>query len=100
MPHYLLQASYTGDGWKAQVGNPQDAISRLRGTIEGLGGKIESAYYSFGDDDVVAIIEFPDNITAASFSVAGSAGVWFGLVGLAARSRAHGCLRPTVMSHG
>ena len=45
-----------------------------RATIEGLGGKIESAYYAFGDDDVVAIIEFPDNITAASFSVAGSAG--------------------------
>ena len=74
MPLYLLQASYTGDGWKAQVANPQDAISRLRGTIEGLGGRIESAYYTFGDDDVVAIIEFPDNITAASFSVAGSAG--------------------------
>ncbi len=68
MPHYLLQASYTGDGWKAQIGSPQDAVSRLRGMIEGLGGRIESAYYAFGDDDIVAIMEFPDNITAASFS--------------------------------
>ena len=74
MPHYLLQASYTGDGWKAQVGNPEDAVSRVRSAIEGLGGSIESVYYAFGDDDIIAIVEFPDNIAAASFSVAGSAG--------------------------
>jgi hypothetical protein len=40
-----------------------------------LGGKLESFYWSFGDDDFLGIIEAPDDIAAAAFSVAvGSSG--------------------------
>ena len=74
MAHYLLQASYTGESWGAQLRGPQNVIDRLRPAIEGLGGRIESAYYSFGDYDIIAIIEFPDNASAGAFSVAASAG--------------------------
>ncbi len=38
------------------------------------GGRLESAYYAFGDYDVVAIVEVPDNVSAAAFSLALNAG--------------------------
>lgn len=34
------------------------------------GGTIEAFYFSFGDDDVIAIGDFPDNESAAAFSFA------------------------------
>ena len=74
MPHYLLQASYTGEAWGTQIRNPQNRLEALRPAIEGLGGRIESFYYAFGENDIVAIVEFPDNISVAAFSVAASAG--------------------------
>jgi len=39
-----------------------------------LGGRIESAYYAFGEYDVVGIMEMPDNVSAAALSLAASAG--------------------------
>lgn len=74
MPHYLLQAAYTGDAWGDQIKGPQNVIDRVRPAIEGLGGKIESAFYAFGDYDLIAIIQFPDNVSAGAFSVAAAAG--------------------------
>ena len=74
MPHYLLQASYTGEAWGTQIQNPQNRLEAMRPTVEGLGGSIESAYYAFGEYDIVAIVEFPDNISIAAFSVVASAG--------------------------
>ena len=35
-----------------------------------LGGSVEAFYYGFGDADVHAIIEAPDNVTAAAVSLA------------------------------
>ena len=37
--------------------------------IEALGGKVESMYYCLGDDDVVVIMDLPDNITAVGLSM-------------------------------
>ena len=74
MPYYLIQAAYTGDAWRTQTGNPQNIIDRVRPAAENLGGTVESAYYAFGEYDVVAIVQFPDNVSAAAFSVAASAG--------------------------
>jgi uncharacterized protein with GYD domain len=33
------------------------------------GGKLLSAYYAFGEDDVVLIAELPDNVSAAAFAL-------------------------------
>lgn len=74
MPYYLVQATYTGEAWAAQIKAPGNRIEQLRSTIEGLGGKIESAYYTFGEYDIIATIQFPDNQSAAAFSLAASAG--------------------------
>jgi len=74
MPAYLSQIAYTSDAWRTQVGNPQNPLDRIRSVVENLGGQIETAYYAFGDYDIVAIAQFPDNASAAAFSLAAHAG--------------------------
>jgi uncharacterized protein with GYD domain len=74
MAHYLIEVAYTGEAWAAQVSNPQNRIEAIRPVIERLGGRIASAYYAFGEYDVVGIMEMPDNVSAAALSLAASAG--------------------------
>ena len=74
MAHYLFQAAYTSEAWAAQVKNPQNRIDVVRPVIERLGGRIECAYLAFGEYDLIGIVEMPDNVSAAAFSCAGSAG--------------------------
>jgi len=73
MPHYLLQASYTAQGVSGLVSNPEDRSAAIRTLVEGVGGRMESYYYAFGDSDVVAIFEMPDNVTMAALSMAAGA---------------------------
>ncbi len=74
MAHYLLQLSYSSNAWAALVLNPQDRAEAVRGPVEKLGGKIEQTWLAFGDDDVIGIIDMPNNIAAAAISMAFSAG--------------------------
>jgi len=74
MPYYLIQGAYTSESWATQVANPQNRIEIVRPIFEGLGGRIESAYYAFGEYDVIVIAEFPDNVSVAAVMVAINAG--------------------------
>ena len=66
MPKYLYQASYTPEGIRGLVRDGgtkrRVAVERL---VEGVGGKLESMYFAFGDSDVYAIIDAPDNVSAS-----------------------------------
>jgi uncharacterized protein with GYD domain len=74
MPHYLQQVAYSREGWEAVVANPQNRIEAVRPAVEKLGGKIVSAWFSFGDYDIVVITEMPDNVSAAAIAMAFAAG--------------------------
>jgi uncharacterized protein with GYD domain len=74
MPYYLIEVGYNTSGLAALVKEPQDRIEKVRPAIEALGGRIECAYYAFGDYDVVLICEIPDNATAAALALAVGAG--------------------------
>jgi uncharacterized protein with GYD domain len=74
MAHFLLQISYSREAWAALVLNPQDRAEAVRRPVENLGGKIERIWLAFGEDDVVGIIDMPNNIAAAAISIAFSAG--------------------------
>ena len=74
MPHYLQQVAYSTDGWEALVEKPQDRVEAVRPAIEKLGGKITSAWFAFGDYDVVLIIEMPTNVDASAIAMAFAAG--------------------------
>ena len=74
MPHYLVQAAYTPEACAAMVKSPQDRLEAVRPVVERLGGKLLSMYMAFGEYDVVGVAEMPDNVSAAAFSLAVSAG--------------------------
>ncbi|MGA7907730.1 MAG: GYD domain-containing protein [Candidatus Sulfotelmatobacter sp.] len=74
MPHYLQQVAYSREGWEGLLANPQNRIEAVRPAIEKLGGKIESAWFSFGDYDVIVITELPDNVSAAAIAIAFAGG--------------------------
>ena len=74
MPHFLHQIAYSREGWQAIVNNPQDRIDAVRPAIEKLEGRIETAWFAFGDYDVVLITEMPNNVNAAAIAIAFAAG--------------------------
>ena len=77
MPKYLVQGRYTPEGLK---GLAKDTASGRKAAVQtamkGLKGKLESMYFALGSDDVVVIVEAPDNIAAAALSLSvGSTGL-------------------------
>jgi uncharacterized protein with GYD domain len=70
MPKFLLEASYTLDGVKgvqSQGGSSRrDAIAKV---AESVGGSLEGFYFAFGDRDAYAIVDLPDNETAAAVAL-------------------------------
>ena len=70
MARYMIQASYSSEGIAVLVKDPQDRSAAVRRMIERMGGKLETFDYCFGDYDVVAILELPDNVTMMSTSMA------------------------------
>ena len=74
MAYYLVQAAYTSEAWAAMVKNPQNRLDAVRPVIEKLGGKMEGGWLAFGEYDIVAICQMPNNVSAAAFAMAASAG--------------------------
>jgi len=74
MAYYLVQAAYTAEAWAAMVKDPQNRTEVIRPVIEQLGGSLVGTWFAFGEYDVVAIIQMPDNVSAAALSLAASAG--------------------------
>lgn len=75
MPKFLLEVNYTLDGIKGvKAGGGAARVAAATELIEGLGGTLESFYFAFGDTDVYAIGDFPDNVSAAAAALAVSAG--------------------------
>jgi uncharacterized protein with GYD domain len=71
MPKFLVQASYTVQGTtgllKSSGSQRRKAVEELVGS---LGGRLESFYFTFGDDDAILIIDLPDYESALSISLA------------------------------
>jgi len=70
MPKYMVQASYIGEGLKGLLKEGgtkrREAVAQV---IEGMGGKLESFYYAFGDYDVVGVADMADNVSCVAFSM-------------------------------
>jgi uncharacterized protein with GYD domain len=77
MAKFLMQVSFTRDGIK---GLTKEGGTKRREAVQqffgGVGGKLETLSFAFGEIDVFAVAEFPDNVSAAAVSLAAnSAGV-------------------------
>lgn len=71
MPRYLIEGSYTDDGTKGLLkeggSSRRDMVTKM---IEGMGGKLEAFYYTFGDRDVIAVYSAPDEVSALALAMA------------------------------
>ena len=79
MPKYLVELSYTAAG---SAGVFKDGGSKRRAAaeklVQSLGGTVECVYFAFGEVDLFAICDLPDNVSAATLALAtaGSEGFW------------------------
>ena len=74
MAQFLFQGTYTAAAWAAQIADPKDRIEAVRPAFEALGGSVDHAWLTFGENDVAVVASFPDNVSAAALSIAISAG--------------------------
>jgi len=70
MPYYCLQISFTNQAWGHLAGSPQDHPTLVRMPIEKLGGSIQATFFTTGRFDLLAIAEFPDQITPSDIAIA------------------------------
>jgi len=67
MKKYLIKASYNASGTKGLIEDGgSKRKSEIQKMLEGMGGKLESFYFAFGEPDVYVIMELPDDISAAA----------------------------------
>jgi uncharacterized protein with GYD domain len=67
MKKYLIKACYNANGVKGLMedgGTQRKAV--VKKMMEGMGGKLESFYYAFGEHDAYIIVELPDDVSAAA----------------------------------
>ena len=71
MPKYLVEAAYTAEGakglMKAGGSARRAAVQKM---VESLGGRLEAFFFTFGENDVLTILNLPENLTAAALSLA------------------------------
>jgi uncharacterized protein with GYD domain len=70
MPHFMFQGNYTHAALQKMLAKPEDRSVPAAKLAKSLGGKLREFFISFGEFDVVAIVELPDEQAAATFSLA------------------------------
>lgn len=74
MAYYLYQGAYTAEALKGLLKKPVNRSDVIRKAVEELGGKLEGAWFAFGDSDIILIVQMPDNVSVAALSLAVAAG--------------------------
>ncbi len=74
MSFFLMKFSYTPEAWARLIKKPEDRRQVARAVVEKLGGKLHGFWYTLGEDDGLVLIEAPDTVSAAAFSVGIAAG--------------------------
>ena len=69
-----MQVAYTSEAWANMLKNPQDRVEVVSKAVQNLGGSVVGGWLTFGEYDTVVILQFPDDTTAAAFSMAVAAG--------------------------
>jgi len=71
MPLYLLEATYSVEGYRGLI---KDGGSKRRDVameiVARAGGRLLTFHFGLGEPDVIAIAEFPDAVMAGTLSLA------------------------------
>jgi uncharacterized protein with GYD domain len=70
MNHYLLQGAYSTGAWEAMITNPQNRGEMIRSAVKQLGGDVVASWMCDGVNDVVAILQLPDDATGLAIAMA------------------------------
>jgi uncharacterized protein with GYD domain len=74
LSHYILLINWTQQGIN-KIKESSDRYSSFKASVEKAGGKMVGGYYTFGEYDVVIVIEAPNDETVMSLVLrVGSAG--------------------------
>ena len=57
MAKYAVIGGYTSEAWAKMIENPGDRVAAVRKVSEAVGAKLEQFFWSFGEDDYLAIFE-------------------------------------------
>ena len=70
MPLYMAEFGYRPETWAGLVQSPENREQKVRAMLESAGAKLHNIWYAFGEQDGFALIEAPDNVSAAGISIA------------------------------
>lgn len=74
MAKYLFKVKLTVDGLKGLLEEGgtarREVVDRM---VQSIGGRLESMYWAFGDDDVYVTVDLPGNASAAAMGLVVSA---------------------------
>lgn len=71
MPKFLVEASYTQEGFAGVQGKGGTARAEaVEQMVAGVGGTMESFHFGFGEHDAYVIVDVPDNEAAAAVAMA------------------------------
>ena len=70
MPKYWITGSYTSEGAKGVVAKGgSDRRAAVEKLAESVSGTVDCFYFAFGGDDIVTIIDAPDNESVAAVTM-------------------------------
>jgi uncharacterized protein with GYD domain len=70
MPLYMSRFGYSAETWASLVRSPENRQEAVAAILDQHGCKLHNLWYSFGDEDGFALIEAPNNVSAASVAIA------------------------------
>ena len=71
MPKFLVKATYTADGARGLIkegGSARRAVVQMM--VKGLGGKLESLNFAYGEDDAYIVTDLPDAASGLALALA------------------------------
>ena len=68
MPMFITLGNFTDQGIRSYQDSPKRAQA-FKDLVESMGGKLHSIHWTLGQYDLVAIVEAPDDQTAAALAV-------------------------------
>ena len=70
MPLYMATFGYSPETWSSLIKSPENREETVRRIMDEAGCKLHHLWYAFGDADGFAVIEAPENATAAGVVLA------------------------------
>lgn len=71
MPKYLFSVNYTAEGMEGiRAAGAKSRVDAASTMAKSMGGRLESFHFAFGDTDVFAIVDAPDDEAAAAVAIA------------------------------